>query len=319
MPPVNRNAPKRAGSSDSKWSFMEFVREFPDDAACLEWLWRERVAEDGHTTHCPKCDRTRRFHRVNDRPAYDCDSCGYHLHPLKGTIFEKSSTSLHLWFYAMYLASSTRTGISAKQIERELGVTYKTAWRMLNLIRNQLMDQDDDDPLSGEVEIDETAFGGKPRAAEIRRHRTARRPQQAGRDWARDKKVTVFGMVERGGRVRATVVPSRDGPTLGGVIEEHVLTEATIFTDEFHSYRKVGKRYAGHRRIRHKANIYVDGNVHTNTIEGFFSNLKRGIGGTYHAVSHKWLQGYLNEYVWRYNRRDDTASMFETLLLRAAH
>ncbi|MEA2470285.1 MAG: hypothetical protein QOE38_1284, partial [Thermoleophilaceae bacterium] len=131
MPPVDRNAPKRAESSDSKWSFMEFMREFPDDAACLEWLWRARFAPDGHHTECPKCERVRKFHRVADRPAYDCDSCGYHLHPLKGTIFEKSSTSLHLWFYAMYLVSSTRTGISAKQIERELGVTYKTAWRML--------------------------------------------------------------------------------------------------------------------------------------------------------------------------------------------
>jgi transposase len=209
MPPVNRNAPKRAGSSDSKWSFMEFVREFPDDAACLEWLWRERFAPDGHHTECPKCERVRKFHRVSDRPAYDCDSCGYHLHPLKGTIFEKSSTSLHLWFYAMYLVSSTRTGISAKQIERELGVTYKTAWRMLNLIRNQLMDQDDQAPLAGEVEVDETYVGGKPRAAEKRRHRESRHPRQAGKRWADERKTMVFGMVERGGRVRAIAMPER--------------------------------------------------------------------------------------------------------------
>lgn len=319
MPPVDRNAPQRAGSSDSKWSLMEFMREFPNDSACLDWLWRQRFAEDGHHTECPKCERVRKFHRVSGRPAYDCDSCGYHLHPLKGTIFEKSSTSLHLWFYAMYLVSSTRTGISAKQIERELGVTYKTAWRMLNLIRNQLMDQDDEAPLSGEVEIDETAYGGKPRAAERRRHRESRRPRQAGKRWADDTKATVFGMVERGGRVRASVVSGRDAETLGGVIDEHVLPASSIFTDEWRSYNELGKRYASHRRIRHKANIYVDGNVHTNTIEGFFSNLKRGIDGTYHAVSHKWLQGYVNEYVWRYNRRDDRRSMFELLLVRAAH
>jgi transposase-like protein len=298
---------------------MEFMREYPDDSACLDWLWRQRFAADGHTTYCPKCDRQRRFHRVKDRPAYDCDSCGYHFHPLKGTIFEKSSTSLQLWFYAMYLVSSTRTGISAKQLERELGVTYKTAWRMLNLIRTQLMDQDGDAPLSGEVEIDETAYGGKPRASERRSHRESRQPHKAGSDWANRTKVTVFGMVERGGRVRATVVAGRDAESLEGPISEHVLPEATIFTDEWHSYRQIGRSYAGHHRIRHKANIYVDGNVHTQTIEGFFSNLKRGIAGTYHAVSHKWLQSYLNEYAWRYNRRDDRRSMFELLLVRAAH
>src|SRR4051812_22796991 len=198
----NRNEPTRGSASESTYSLVEFMREFLDDAACLDSLWRERHAPDGHTTYCPKCKQDRRFHRVKDRPAYDCDSCGYHLHPLKGTIFEKSPTSLHLWFYAMYLASSTRTGISAKQLEREIGVTYKTAWRMLNLIRNQLMDQADEEPLSGEVEIDETAYGGKPRAAEKRRHRLARHPQQAGKQWADRTKATVFGMVERGGRVK---------------------------------------------------------------------------------------------------------------------
>src|SRR3954447_20246011 len=195
MPPVNRNAPKRAAYSDSQWTLIEFMRAFPDDSTCLDFIWRERYAADGHTTHCPKCDRTRRFHRVKDRPAYDCDSCGYHLHPLKGTIFEKSPTSLHLWFYAMYLASSTRTGISAKQLEREIGVTYKTAWRMLNLIRNQLMEQDET-PLSGEVEVDETAWGGKPRASDRRRHAATDHPRQAGQRWHADNTSTVFAMVE---------------------------------------------------------------------------------------------------------------------------
>ena len=123
---------------------MEFMREFPDDEACLDWLWRSRYASDGHTADCPKCGQPRRFHRVKDRPAYDCDTCGHHLHPTAGTIFHKSSTSLHLWFHAMFLISQTRCGISAKHLERELGVTYKTAWRMFNLIRNQLMEQDNE-------------------------------------------------------------------------------------------------------------------------------------------------------------------------------
>ncbi len=158
MPGVDRNKPKRAGSSGSGYSLMEFMREFPDDETCLDWLWRSRHAPDGHTADCPSCECPRRFHRVKDRPAYDCDTCGHHLHPTAGTIFHRSSTSLHLWFYAMFLISQTRCGISAKHLERELGVTYKTAWRMFNLIRNQLMEQDNE-PLSGEVEADETYVG----------------------------------------------------------------------------------------------------------------------------------------------------------------
>ena len=159
MPPVDRDNPIRAYNSESTYSLMEFMREFPNDAACLDWLWRNRYAPDGHHAYCPKCDRERKFHKVRERPAWDCDSCGHHLHPLAGTIFHKSSTSLHLWFFAIHLMTSTRCGVSAKQLERELGVTYKTAWRMFNLIRNKLM-APDDNPLSGDVEIDETSVDG---------------------------------------------------------------------------------------------------------------------------------------------------------------
>jgi transposase len=148
MAKVDRDNPKRGTASEPAYSLMAFTREFPDDRACLDWLWRQRYAPDGHTTHCPKCDRVRRFHRVEERPAYDCDHCGHHIHPLAGTIFHKSPTSLHLWFYAMYLMASTRCGISAKQLERELGVTYKTAWRMFNLIRDQLVADDDQGPVA---------------------------------------------------------------------------------------------------------------------------------------------------------------------------
>jgi transposase len=290
---------------------MEFMRDYPDDSACLDFLWRERFAPDGHTAHCPKCDRPRRFHRVKDRPAYDCDTCGFHLHPTAGTIFHKSSTSLHLWFYAMYMITSTRSGISAKQLERELGVTYKTAWRMLNLIRNQLMDQDDDpEPLSGNVEVDETYHGGKPRAKALR--------ERTG-NIDKTKRAPVFGMVERGGRVRALHLPDVGGATIKGAMAQHILPESMIFTDEWPTYQGLYRTYKGHKRIRHKERIYVAGEVHTQTIEGFFGNMKNGIRGVYHAVSHKWLQGYLNEYVWRYNRRNQRRAMFEQLLLRAAH
>jgi transposase-like protein len=316
MPPVDRNQPRRAASSDSDYSLMEFMREFPDDSTCLDWLWRTRYAEDGSHAECPSCERVRKFHKVSDRPAWDCDSCGHHLHPLAGTIFAKSSTSLHLWFFAMHLMTSTRCGISAKQLERELGVTYKTAWRMANLIRNELMTQDGE-MLSGDVEVDETYVGGKPRAAALRRARASLdNTAKFGRNWT--TKTGVYGAVQRQGQVRATVLADSSSATLGRLTAQYVLPASTLFTDEWRAYYPVGKNYAGHRRIRHQENIYVSGDVHTNTIEGFFSLVKNGIRGVYHSVSVKWLQGYLNEYAWRYNHRAQSRSQFELLLSRAA-
>src|SRR3954454_11727997 len=197
MAAKDRNAPIRHDSSDSDYSLVEFMREYPDDAACLDRLWRDRFAPDGHTADCPRCQRPRRFHRTKTRASYTCDSCGLHVHPMKGTIFEKSTTSLQLWFYAMYLMASTRCGISAKQLERELGVGYKTAHRMMKKIRTELMTDDECAPLSGDVEIDETSWGGKPRG------RTLTRAEAAA---FREAKPTVLGMVERGGRVRARVI-----------------------------------------------------------------------------------------------------------------
>jgi transposase len=139
MPSVARGAPKRAESGESRYTVIDLQREFPDAASCLEYLWRSRFAADGHTADCPKCKRPRRFHRLTRSPAYSCDSCGHHIHPMKGTIFEKSSTSLQLWFYAIFLMSESRYRISARELERELGVTYKTAWRMLDRIRSKLI------------------------------------------------------------------------------------------------------------------------------------------------------------------------------------
>ncbi len=318
MASVKRNQPKRAASSESTYSLMEFTREFPDDATCLEWLWRRNFADDGEHADCPKCGTVRKFHRVASRPSWSCDTCGHHLHPTAGTIFHKSSTSLHLWFYAIFLMSQTRCGVSAKTIERELGVTYKTAWRMANLIRNKLMDQDDGEPLDGDVEMDETWIGGKPRMSETRRNTPGVMRRIAGGKRAYEKKTTVFGAVERGGRVRATVVPDRTLPTLEAHAKAYVLPSSVVFTDEWHAYGSIGAGYKGHHRIKHAEKVYVEGNVHTQTIEGFWALMKTGLSGTYHAVSRQWLQSYVNEYAWRYNHRDDRHPMFLTLLGLAA-
>jgi transposase-like protein len=285
------------------------MQNFPDDAACLDFLWRERFAPDGHHAHCPKCDRERKFHRVKSRPSYSCDSCGHHLHPLAGTIFHKSATSLHLWFLAFYITTSTRCGVSAKHLERELGVTYKTAWRMFNLIRNQLMTEDEDEPLSGEVEVDEASVDGKPRK-HMNRSDAARLRERS--------RATVLAAVERGGRIKATVVPSRRGPHIHDQVVEWVRPESIVYTDEWGAYNQLAGHFAAHSRVRHASGEYVIGDAYTNTVEGFFGNLKTGIRGNYKKVSHKWLQGYLNEYCWRYNHRRDGRAMFESLLLRSA-
>ncbi len=306
MPKSYRKNPKRSKSSESQYTLMEFMREFPDDDTCLDWLWRNRHSPDGEHADCPKCEESRVFHRYNttqQRQSWTCTACGQHIHPTAGTIFHKSSTSLHLWFYAMYLMTSTRCGISAKQLERELGVTYKTAWRMAKLIRQELMVQGDE-PLSGTVEADEAYIGGR------------RRGSRKGRPGADSHKVPVFGMVERKGRVAAYTVPNVKGATLLPHIIKRVIPASTIYPDEYRVYNAVAERGYKHERIRHAEGVYLSGDIHANTIEGFWSLVKRGIDGVYHSVSAKHLQGYLNEYAWRYNHRNGGRSMFESLLLR---
>jgi transposase len=250
MPPVDRNNPKRGKGSDSTWSLMEFLEAYPDDATCLDFLWRKRFAPDGNHAACPKCERERKFHRVKSRPSYSCDTCGWHLHPLKGTIFEKSSTSLKLWFYAMYLMTSTRCGLSAKQLERELGVTYKTAWRMFNKIRNVLM-AEDDGQLFGTVEVDETSVEGRPRE----RFRT----QSEAARYRERSRATVIAAVERGGRVKATVLESRRGPAVPATVVEWVRPESIVYTDEWPAYNSLTRLGFDHSRVRHSTGEYVIG------------------------------------------------------------
>ncbi|MGC2206933.1 MAG: IS1595 family transposase [Candidatus Dormiibacterota bacterium] len=318
----DRNHPTRAKSSESRYSLMEFTREFPDDNACLNYLWRTRYSEDGEHAECPKCEAVRSFRRYETtqrRQSWTCIACGHHLHPTAGTIFHKSATSLHLWFYAMYLMTSTRCGISAKQLERELGVTYKTAWRIFHLIRNELMVQTDE-PMTGAVEMDEMYVGGKPRQSDVARWEgmTATEHRQAAQSWSNESKTTVFGLAERKGRVAAHVVSKRAQAAIMGHITATVDPTSIVYTDDARIYDRLPKAGWDHRTINHSAKVYVQGDVHTQTIEGFWSLVKRGIGGTHHAVSPKHLQGYLNEYAWRYNHRHDARSQFETLLRRAA-
>jgi hypothetical protein len=217
-----------------------------------------------------------------------------------------------LWFHAIFLLSQTRCGISAKQLQREIGVTYKTAWRMFHLIRQLLVD-DDDSPLTGSVEIDESAWGGKIRAGDRSRAATStkRRQEAMAKVAARP---TIFAMVERGGRVRVAVIANRSRETIHGLIRKHVSPEATVYTDEWALYNDLGQDFAAHHQIKHKDSVYAQGHVHTQTIDGFFGNVKRGLSGVQHNVSRKWLELYVSEFAFKHNHRDDPTPMFKIVL-----
>lgn len=315
--PRDRNNPVRRRSSESDYSLMEFMGMFPNDAACLEQLWRDRFAPDGSHAYCTRCERERKFHRTKTRASYTCDTCGLHVHPQKGTIFERSSTSLHLWFYAMYLMASTRCGVSAKQMERELGVTYKQAHKMMKRIRTLM--GDDGEPLSGDVEVDETSWGGKPRKPQGALPYIAIGPSCRAQGKAHaEAKPTVLGMVERGGRLRFRVIGSRHGATLSRAVVANVNPDSIIFTDDWASYKPLARHYIDHKIVNHSAGEYVRGDAYTNTIEGAFGNLKTGMLGVYKKVSPAYLQNYLDEYSWRHNAKREDGALFEQLLQRAA-
>jgi transposase len=279
-----------------KYTIADFNKGFPNDDTCLEWL-KNYLYPDG--IYCSVCNKITPHSKLSNIPVYSCNRCGNHTHPMAGTIFERSRTPLKSWFYAIYLMSATRCGISAKQIQRELGVTYKTAWRMFRQIRSLL--QEDTPTLTGEVEVDETYVGGMRRG---KRGRGA------------EGKTKVIGAVQRQGKVIAHVIPDVKRHSLVPFVNGKVDRNAILYTDEFPSYDTMARIGYRHLRIAHQAKEYVRGQIHTNNIEGFWSLLKRGIGGVYHSVSEKYQQNYINEYGFRFNHRKDEKPMFLTVLER---
>jgi transposase len=279
-----------------RFTINDFNKHFPDDAACLEWL-KKYLYPNG--IYCMQCQGITPHSRLTKRMAFCCNKCGNHTYPMSGTIFWRSRTPLRHWFYAIFLMSATRSGISAKQLQRELGVTYKTAWRMFKQVRRLMRTSVFPEPLSGEVEIDECYIGGKKVGI---RGRGAR------------GKTPVFGMAQRNGEVRASTMPDIGRSTTDNIVKEHVLPRSVIYSDSYAGYKKLGGQGYQHRRVSHFAKVWVSGDAHTNTLEGFWSILKRGIDGVYHAVSKKYLQSYIDEYAFRYNHRKDEQPMFLTIL-----
>jgi len=284
-----------------KYSISTFNKDFPDDTACLEWLKGHRYP-DG--IYCEKCGKVTNHYRIKDRTCYSCYKCGTQVYPMANTIYEKSTTPLKHWFYAMYLMANTRSGISAKQLERELGVTYKTAWRIFHKIREMMEEEHDrSDTADKTFELDETYIGGK---------------KKGKRGRGSENKSIVFGIAQRGNKIIAEHVDNAKSKTLLPIVAKNIQSHATIYTDEFLSYRRLNDMNYHHGKINHSIKEYVSGKIHINNIEGFWSIMKRGINGVYHSVSSKHLSKYINEYTFRYNNRKEPGFMFHHLLCRAS-
>ena len=279
------------------FAVQDFFRRFSDDDACLDYLFRLKFGEE---PACPKCGEVGAFHRLRKMPAYTCN-CGHHIHPMAGTIFKRSRTSLQKWFYAMYLFTTTRHGVPAKELQRQLSVTYKTAWRIGHEIRKHMANVDGDPPLSGPVEVDETMIGGR------------RSGGKRGR--GAPGKTVVFDMLERGGDVMTRIVKDVRRRTLETHTLDKIMHGSAISSDELGSYRALARHGYKHDTVNHSADEWVRGDTHVNSIEGFWSLLKRSIRGAHVHVSAKHLPKYLGEFEYRYNMRKHPEIMIARLLL----
>jgi transposase-like protein len=291
-----------------KYTLHDFIRDFYTPEQCLDFLARLRWP-DG--VFCAKCARVTKHHLRPSQKAFACQFCGTLRTPTKGTPFHGSKIALPNWFYVVFQFAKTRTGIAAKQIERELGISYPTALRMCNAIRAALGEAPPE-KLSGTVEADETYMGNS--------RRYFGRKRKPGRGAG---KPPVFGIVERGGRVHAVTVPNVKRETVFPIIKAHVQEGTEIHTDEYAVYKTLSGEGYGHVRVKHKTREYVryreDGSpIHTNTLEGFWSYPKNAVNGVHRGVSAHKLQGYLNEYAFRYSHRKDEEPMFFTVLRRLA-
>ena len=278
---------------------QDFFKQFSDDDACLEHLMTVRF---GNPLECPKCENEGQFAKLKKLPAYACPTCGHHIHPMVGTPFERSSTPLQKWFYAMYLFTTTRNGVAAKELQRQLGVTYKTAWRMGHEIRKYMGDVDGIPPMTDHVEVDEAYIGGKRRKVKGFTGRGAK------------GKTVVFGILERDGELFTKVVPSASRRSLIPPILENVPKGTRISSDEWSPYRVLSSLGYIHETVDHGAKEYARGDVHVNTLESFWGILKRSIRGTHIHVSRKHLPKYLGEFEYRYNMRKTPEIMFDRLL-----
>ena len=271
------------------------IERFGNDATCRKTLERLRWPKG---VQCPRC-QGKGFSRVRERDIFDCNSCRHQFSVTAGTIFHDSHLPLNKWFMAIYLIVESKKGISANQMKRMLGISYKTSWYLCHRIR-AAMTEAQPRKLNGTVEVDETFVGGKGHG------------QSTGRGTL--NKILVAGIVQRGGDVRMSVIQRADKKTLKAFIDQFADDKTKeIMTDEWLGYRSLGDHNTKHYTINHAKKQWVRGTVHTNTIENVWSLLKRSIIGSYHKVSKKHLDAYLDELEWRFNNRKNPYLFRDTL------
>ena len=273
---------------------MKLMERFDTSEQCRAYLeglrWRDGMK-------CPRC-QSEKISRIRERNQFDCDSCRYQFSVTAGSIFHDSHLPLPKWFAAVYLMCEARKGVSANQLKRTLGVSYKTAWYLCHRIR-KAMQEANPVPLKGTVEVDETYIGG---------HR-----QGVGKG-NRTGKTLVLGAIERGGQIRLSVEKRRNRKTLHGFINKNTAPETgRIMTDDWYAYRGIQDADTKHETVNHTEEEWVRGDVHTNSIEGVWSLFKRSVVGSYHQVSAKHLDRYLDEFEWRFNGRKNPYLFRDTM------
>ncbi len=276
-------------------NLLDVQKRFPTEQSCIDYLVATRWNGD---MVCVHCGSLRKFYRMASGK-FKCADCRKQFSIRVGTIFEDSALPLQKWFFAIFVFSSHKKGISSIQLGKDIGVRQATAWHMLHRIRYGMTDKQPKEQMKNTVEVDETYIGGK----EKNKHSDKRTKNTQGRSTG--TKTPVFGIIERQGEVRTQPVSHVDGKTLKGIIRANVSSDATVITDEWTAYNNLSEEFR-HEVINHRTKEYVRGNIHTNNIENFWSLLKRGIIGIYHQVSPEHLHRYCNEFSFRYNLRKVT-------------
>lgn len=284
-------------------SIIDLLNAFPNEQVCIDQL--EALRWNGNIVS--PFDSTSKVYKCKDNK-YRCKNTGKYFNVKTNTLFDNTKIELRKWFLAIYIVTSHKKGISSMQLAKDIDVTQKTAWFMLQRIRNCFGIDDNDSQLDNEVEIDETFVGGKNK----NRHLSKKVENSQGRSFK--DKTPVLGLIERGGQLKAKVISNTKCETLTPEIIKIVKYSASVITDEWLGYNSLKHLY-NHSYVKHNEGEYVNGRVYTNTIEGFWSLLKRGIIGIYHFTSKKHLQRYIDEFVFRYNTRDNsTRNRFNSFL-----
>jgi transposase-like protein len=275
-------------------NLINLIERYSNEDKCRKYLeglrWHSGIK-------CPRCG-SKKVSRITERNQYDCDKCRYQFSVTAGSIFHDSHLPLWKWFLAVYLMTESKKGISANQLKRSLAISYKTAWYLCHRVRKAMVEATNKPKLDGVVEVDETYVGG---------HYDRRRKRNA---W---EKQAVIGLLQRDGIFEAKKIPTPSKTILTGIIRNRVDRKATVMTDELAAYKSLNKTHK-HESINHRKEEWVCGDVHTNGIENAWSLFKRSVIGSYHKISNKHLDAYLDEFEWRFNGRENPYLFRDTLI-----